>query len=69
MYLLFQQRLSTPDTKFDSGTVRLFFSKPIKEASSKSDIAAITADLEDDSKISEYYNSFTNRHYPNVRYH
>jgi transketolase C-terminal domain/subunit len=52
--------------KFGSGTVRLAFSMPIKEASSKSDIATITADLEDDSKIGGYYNRFTNRHYPNV---
>ncbi|HEY1211671.1 MAG TPA: hypothetical protein VGE82_01880 [Nitrososphaera sp.] len=66
---MLQQRLFTSDTKFGSGTVRLFFSKQINEVSYKSDIAAITADLEDDSKIGGYYNRFTIRHYPNVRYH
>jgi hypothetical protein len=66
MYLL-QQRLFTSNMEFSSYTVRLNFSIPIKGASSQSDIATITEDLEDDSNISGYYNRFTNRHHTKVR--
>jgi hypothetical protein len=67
MHLLIHQRVFTSDTKFGSGTVRLVFSMPIKEISSMSDIATITADLEVDSKTEGYNDRFTNRHHTEVR--